>query len=53
MEMDNLGYSRFATYWVTIAILLHSYWRKCINNEQQSLFLHTLKLTYPKLHILI
>ena len=46
--LEILECSRFATYWVTMVTLSSSHWRKSINNEQQSLFLHTLKLTYPK-----
>ena len=34
-----LEYSRFEAYWVIMTTLSHSYWRKCINNVPQSLFL--------------
>ena len=32
VSLEILKYSRFRTYWVAMATLSHSFWRKCVNN---------------------
>ena len=32
VSLEILKYSRFTTYWVAMATLSHSFWRKCVNN---------------------